>query len=248
MKLSRHLLLLFTLLAVVAARVQGAQQFPAIVTEANLRNAILSTQVFSASQLADMDINLDGTVDVADLIAFLNGGVNATLVGYKWVVFASFPAGEGLSMPYNYTFILSIDATQATASTIDEFDPTKALLKQNLSGPGQVPGQNRAKYAPSLSVPAGATFSVSSGGSLVSLQTTGQVLASSSSLNPTGRVLTRSWTIVIDPRAVFDTTSLDHGDITETTSGFVPGQDTVNGGNVTLVRYVPNQLSPLGGP
>lgn len=55
-----------------------------IVTEQNIRNAILERDTFSEEELNKMDINEDGVVDVADLVNFLKSmGIKAPVADFE---------------------------------------------------------------------------------------------------------------------------------------------------------------------
>ena len=169
-----HCLTVLLLASVVT--VAPLRAFPPIVTEENLRDAILSTTAFSGIELAEMDVNFDGTVDVADLVFVLNGSGELALDGYTWLVLASFapePQNESW-VAYEYCFVLAIQGDSAVVTTIDELDPTKGLLRQNLSGPGELPGVHRPDYTPSQVVPDGTMFTKTEMGLLATLTSEGR--------------------------------------------------------------------------
>ena len=219
------------------------------MSEQDLVDAIVGAQEFRASELIELDLNADGFVDVADIIFLLNGGGEVELDGYKWLVSASFASNIGgyAGPAHEYIFVLSVADGSATVTTIDEFDPTKGLLNQNISGPGQVPGELRVDYAPTQMVPPGTTFYLATSAEGISLVSDSVSFPASDSRNPSGRNLDRFWEISLS-KAAISSGELSHGSITEIVSGFLPGEDLINSGSVRIVRYAPSELLPLDAP
>lgn len=219
------------------------------VNEQNLTDAILGSQAFTQTELDELDMNFDGRVDVADLVFFLSG-TQFPLEGYQWLVSANFgpDAGEQVGLTYSYEFAVTVASTGAIVSPLKEFNPTKDLLRQKLSGPGEVPGALRTDYSPTALVPIGTGFSVSPSSEGFLLTSDPIQIAAGDSTNPTNNNLTRRLILTVSTAAAFSAAA-EHGTIIDELSGFAPsGAVASSTGTVRLTRYAPNDLSVLEGP
>ena len=212
-------------------------EVPAVATDENLRAAILHKQSFSATDLQAMDINQDGQLDVADLL--MPGQSSPTLLeGFHWVVSVRFEKqNEADPMPHTYSaysFVLDIEANQARVGSLDEYDPTRNLLDQDVSEAGDIPGEWRDDYSPGKSIPIDTSFTRADTGGRIRLVSASTLIPANSERNPTWRNLRRTWILEID-RAALNSPTLDHGTIQVQTTGFFPGT-YVTEGRISLVR------------
>ncbi|MFK8030232.1 MAG: hypothetical protein AB8G18_08320 [Gammaproteobacteria bacterium] len=218
-------------------------------SEQNISDAILNNGSFSTSDLFEFDQNFDGRVDVADLVFFLNGS-EFPLDGYQWLVSATFGSdlGERIALSYDYEFALTVNSSGATVSALKEFNPTKDLLRQNISGPGQDPGELRSDYSPTALIPVGTTFSVTPSIDGFVLTSAVIPISPADSINPSGESLSRTLTLTVSTEAA-SSSAVDHGTLTDRLVGFpTSGSEAVSVGTVRLTRYAPEQLLPLEDP
>jgi hypothetical protein len=235
------------LLSIIFTFSHSAVALSPVVTEANLQEVIfVGSDNFSNVDLSYLDVNLDGAIDVADLVMFTKGEGDAILDGYKWLVLASFNSNTGNQIPYSYAFVLSIFSTDAKVSDIDQFDPTKPLLHQNISVASEIPGVHRAKYSLSHVLPIDTVFSKTDSGFLVEM--TGSTNISKDDVtNAIGVDMTRTWIIEIDRSKIYSN-SIEHGSITEEITGVSPGSIGIKSvGSITAVRFMPNEIPRLEG-
>lgn len=203
-------------------------------TAQDITDAILGKKTFSDSVLNSMDINLDGKVDVSDLIQADKRPKDQPFAGYQWIVTASYSSDTGNKIPLNYAFVLNIQPspTPTVTGTLTDFDPTKILLKQGVRFP----------YFLTKVIPAGIKFSLNENGSTATLVSEPVSIVADNPTNPTGKALTRTWKLVID-KASLATGSASNGSITETISGFLPNAKNIQS-NGSISMTVVAKLTP----
>ncbi len=216
--------------------------------------ALLGAGEFTEPELAALDGNGDGKIDVADLVLFSKRNSSVLpgeLPGFTWVVAASFAPAKGAGIPMAYPFAIRVEesekgAVSAVVAELPSFSPEKGLFAQDLSASGERPGQNRDSFAPSQVVPPGTVLHYSDNGDTITLHTDPVDTAADSPRNPTGVALRRAWTISIVKTALFSGEAV-HGSISETTSGFLPnaGAAITTEGAVFLAPFVRTDLAPL---
>lgn len=219
------------------------------VTESEIRDAILDK---TEPDFNTMDLNKDGLVDVADLVQFIkaHGSFPTDLYGYVWLIAAVFSPENGNIIPIRYPFAISITKDEVVSTTIPGFNPTKGILRQNMSGPGEVPGVNRPSCRLSLIVPEGTFFSCTEtgGGQIVTLRSDPTTIEANDPKNPVGVELHRFWTIEIDNESLF-TGGTYHGTITEETTGFLPDSEPIiTTGRIYLAPFSRVDLAPIEQP
>lgn len=119
-----HLLLMVCL--IVPNIVTAEELPPAIVTEQNLRDAILEHRQFSPEQLQQMDLNGDGQVDVADLVMLLDKLSPGAPVANFDLISSEVREGEGtasvrinFSTHFSGTLYYSLSGTATAGSDFD---------------------------------------------------------------------------------------------------------------------------------
>lgn len=224
---------------------------------------MIGRESFTAQQLAELDLNEDGVVDVADLVFYLQEVLGELPIdGFKWLVSASFTSEFGSPAPFAYGFSLEL-AGLPTVSPIPDFcdsesttnvalvgelrelDPTRGVLTQDVSAPGQTPGVTRPAYQPSRVIPVGTRFCRSELGDVISLKSEPVIIDASDPTNPTGQELTRVWTLEIYV-STLEQGTLSNGIIIDELYGFLPNDEpVVTAGSVFLSRFEPLDLEPV---
>jgi len=225
-----------------------------VVTEANIRNAILDPTQFTQDQLNQMDLNGDGKVDVADLVALVQPPVPVPdLRGQIWATSVSFTNKSTMGANYgtiatssNFIFAVDIPATGSTATVVQVkgFDPTKPALAQNLSQPGQLPGANRASFSLSTVIPIGTQFVIEETANELVLTNSASpiTISADAASNPIKAKMQRFWEFHLTKNPGAPACS---GTVTEQTIGFLPTQPLISSGTVLLTQYSPDDLSAL---
>lgn len=220
---------------------------------ATLADAIADLKVCAGSPLSGTDFTGDGIVGLEDAIYALRAVAGLTaeelpsafptdLPGYTWAVGASYTKDQGNTIPLSYLFALRIEETEAFAETVAGFDPTKGILRQTVATAGQVPVK-RSPYALSLVIPAGTRFGMSVSGDMVILTSATVTISASDAKNPTGSELKRYWVMTVNKANVLSA-GMDHGTITENTTGFLPQVVSLEG-RIYMTPLSPNTLEPL---
>jgi hypothetical protein len=217
------------------------------VTLEELENAILDHAPYDSN----LDLNTDGHVNVADILAFLKEHVAegpTDLPGYVWAISASFTSINGIPIPVNYPFAIRIDQYSGTCTTIPGFDPTKGILRQDIAGPGEISGSKRPSYLLSRVVPEGTNFTFSNTETTATLISDSVIISADDPKNPVGVELLRTWTIEIDKTQLYSG-GRSHGWITEETFGFLPGAEAITAmGPIYMVPFSPTDLLPIEAP
>jgi hypothetical protein len=223
----------------------------------------------SNHSLSDADINGDQKIDLADIIEiFSNVSIGippnsypTTLNGYIWLVTASFTNTEDTAnqsklirkrvqskniIPITYSFAISINNDHVTSTAIQGFDPTKGILRQNLSTSGEIPGAKRQTSVISSIIPTGTEFNYQDNkNGTITLTSQEITIPGDDPKNPLGMPLQRTWTLSIDFDSVFNG-AYEHGTITEETLGFLPDDvSLVSIGDIYLVPFQPVNLTPV---
>lgn len=224
-----------------------------VVTEENIRKAILGGATFTEKELRELDLNWDGHVDAADLVQYYHNTLDSfpsTLVGYVWAGAAIHDSQTGNAVAANYPFALSIreepvGTIKATSTTIPGFNPTAGILRQDLAESGQVPGSTRPAFSVSLAIPNKHEFDYTEDDETATLTSLVPItIPPDDARNPTGLELRRSWRIVIDKAALFGG-GTNHGTITEETNGFLPGVPLRSTGKLYLSPYSQADMAPI---
>ena len=230
-----------------------ADQF---ISEQEISEALLGRSQPPADLLGRMDLNEDGRVDVADLVRWHEDPPNALpkdLAGYTWLISAAFTPAKGHKVPVTYPFALKISSgaakdNQVLATEIPGFDPTKGLLAQELSDPGEIPGQHRPRRALSQVVPPDTTFTFEDSVDEVKLVSEEVVIPADAKTNPTGVELRRKWTVTVDKQALASGDTV-HGTVKEETFGFRPGGRSLESvGTVFLTPFQREDLAEIEEP
>ncbi len=101
----------------------GAADQAGIVTERNIRDAILERRTFTAEELAQLDLNGDGKVDAADLVIQQDQEISEMMMSRRFVG----------SMVFDVDFILSAQKIEMVLPDVQsafqaEFTPEDSLL------------------------------------------------------------------------------------------------------------------------
>jgi hypothetical protein len=131
-------LLLFIFLCLILCPASFAQ---GIVTEQDIRDAILERNIFTKEELSAMDLNEDDVVDVADLVDFLKSvGINAPVVdfeitdpqkgAYSELVEGEHSIGVKVVFSKDYHGILDLSVS-GTAQEGKDFNPINRSIQVN---------------------------------------------------------------------------------------------------------------------
>jgi len=216
----------------------------------NLNDAVIGKNEFTDQELAEMDLNEDGVVDVADIVKFDRSTATGTPLGlrwYKWIIAASFTSDVSNNsipqiVPMSYSFALVFGNESATVSEISGFDPTKSGLGQEIAGRGEPPGSGRPTYPLTNVIQVDTRFTITEEGKNVIL-TSGQItIKGDDPMNPTGHAFRRRCTIRIN-KEFLTSAEVDHGTIEEVTTGFTPNPIVSAKGKIFMAPFSPKDFT-----
>ena len=211
------------------------------------------------------DVNNDDIIGLEEIIYIFKICANGEplnsfptqLEGYVWLIGASFINSEYTNtstrngkrtntISTSYAFALSITPEKVFCTTIPGFDPTKGILRQNISKPGEIPGAKRPTAFLSLVIPQNTRFNfIKSTNGDVTLISEPIIIPADDPKNPARRELKRTWTIKIFNEA-FLSGHIDHGTITEETEGFIPGSKKIlSEGTLYIAPFQPVNMATI---
>ena len=211
----------------------------------------------------EADVNGDKRIGLEEVIySFQHASdqvnfIAKTFEGYVWLVSASFTYKEVQTrsesqtlniIPYAYNFAICVTKDKQVFTTdIHGFDPTKGILRQNLSKAGEIPGINRPSAKISNIIPKDTSFSFSESedGKMITLKSDIITILADDSKNPIQKELQRTCIISINKEAVLSY-GVEHGSIIEKTEGFLNNsQEITSVGDIYLVPYRPVEMAAI---
>ncbi len=228
--------------------------YAAEVTEQDLRDAITGKRTFTQEELNAMDLNMDGQVDVADLVSISTIEdiiLPKEIPGNIWLASISFSTDQSKRiLPLNYEIAIRIERESskgviAEVTTIPAFDPTKGILAQSLSQPGEEPGKRREKFSLSGSIPSGTPFSYVEDNDSITLASENIVTKANAPGNPFRVKLERRLEIIILKKSL-SIGGIVQGTVKETIRGVLPqNKYLTHDGEVTLALFAKTNLEPI---